>query len=618
MLPCSKIITDSYSARWIKHAEGMARSITMNSGIKNKIIDGCIVQGKRSGRNLRASVIEPKGRIAFVGGGFDGKGIVSVSDCVNRSDLNSISENRGITISGEYKPKTLTYFFGLPPAGGFFNEGIGYSYSSASDRSIYSADIFDESGSRWLRVIASPVGAEDVTRSVIISDKHIGILAPGYSLKTSTANDNSNTNNPVVTAYGKVIYIAVTVSKAIDYIDVHGYDAPVINQEILLLKFDLKEIKLTARRLNHEAFSDELSPTIISEHLRTSQTTTIYPARSPVILFFINDIYADEEAVHVAFKYVFEYMDGPDQSIAEPFPMYSDDRFASIVYCACSAKFKEYSKSVIVHNVQVDAVKNTQSLVDLAKYGVDPIAHKNHMQISMRKKDCLYSLYTFARPNPTGNITSLGPNPIAYRRDWNFYRASPYCELALNDNVISNATEGLFSDFYRYSLSGSANYYISRYAYIMFDSQRGKANSCMVSDDVICLYRSSPDVDDSQKYSTGGGLLFTDGTRFKYEPIDGLVDLDGYSSRLFVSCPQIEKRSPNGKLKIPATIVLSTKINSDPVIGLRKGPIWDEDKIEKMPAMSYVFSASSDDRNLKTAFFTGNALMLNDYGHLME
>lgn len=61
MLPCKKVATSKRSAKFLKQAERMARSIRGGAGAKHLVADGCIIQGKKCGRLLTASVIEPNG-----------------------------------------------------------------------------------------------------------------------------------------------------------------------------------------------------------------------------------------------------------------------------------------------------------------------------------------------------------------------------------------------------------------------------------------------------------------------------------------------------------------------------------------------------------------------------
>lgn len=67
MRPCRRQITSASSAKWIRRAESLARSIRSKSGTKREIQDGYLIEGRRSGRLLSARVIDPPGRIAIAG-----------------------------------------------------------------------------------------------------------------------------------------------------------------------------------------------------------------------------------------------------------------------------------------------------------------------------------------------------------------------------------------------------------------------------------------------------------------------------------------------------------------------------------------------------------------------
>jgi hypothetical protein len=63
--PCSKRTNSASGAKWLKVAERLARSIVEKYGRKYQIIDGFIIEGSRTNKLLRASVIEPAGYIAW-------------------------------------------------------------------------------------------------------------------------------------------------------------------------------------------------------------------------------------------------------------------------------------------------------------------------------------------------------------------------------------------------------------------------------------------------------------------------------------------------------------------------------------------------------------------------
>lgn len=69
MKPVSKRITSLAGAHWIRRATDLARSIRSNSGVKHEIIDGYIVEGRRAGNNLVATVTEPPTYILSLGPG---------------------------------------------------------------------------------------------------------------------------------------------------------------------------------------------------------------------------------------------------------------------------------------------------------------------------------------------------------------------------------------------------------------------------------------------------------------------------------------------------------------------------------------------------------------------
>jgi len=66
---CRRSVPSINGSRWIRMAERMARSIKARTGVKRRIIEGCIVEGKRNGDNLSASVIEPQTLLIVFGPG---------------------------------------------------------------------------------------------------------------------------------------------------------------------------------------------------------------------------------------------------------------------------------------------------------------------------------------------------------------------------------------------------------------------------------------------------------------------------------------------------------------------------------------------------------------------
>lgn len=67
MNPCRRLADSITSTRWLRQAERLARSIKKGTRVRRQLIDGCIVEGRRAGRNLSASVIDPPTQVMLFG-----------------------------------------------------------------------------------------------------------------------------------------------------------------------------------------------------------------------------------------------------------------------------------------------------------------------------------------------------------------------------------------------------------------------------------------------------------------------------------------------------------------------------------------------------------------------
>lgn len=199
MKPCSKVISSAGSAKWIRQAEMLARSIKGKSGIKRQIIDGYKLTGSASSKNLRASVMDLPGKLITFGQALSG----------------------GIGALGEYTSPTRQWFAttgdqplpAMPaegrdsPLGPYLFIGSDLStpnYVTASHASAFDGGVvlpfvlssapvqrigndpswanIPLSTTLWLFFRVTYSGAGGPLRSVAIADSVIRQLAPGFDL----------------------------------------------------------------------------------------------------------------------------------------------------------------------------------------------------------------------------------------------------------------------------------------------------------------------------------------------------------------------------------------------------------------------------------------------------
>lgn len=67
MKPITRRISTASASKWIKRAEVLARSLRRTFDTRREILDGYIIEGKRVGDRLKASVIDPPGQIVIAG-----------------------------------------------------------------------------------------------------------------------------------------------------------------------------------------------------------------------------------------------------------------------------------------------------------------------------------------------------------------------------------------------------------------------------------------------------------------------------------------------------------------------------------------------------------------------
>lgn len=538
MLSVSRVIGTISGAHFINRATSLARAIRSKVGRKKEILDGYLIEGSRSNNNLRASVIDLPGDILLVRRSQELGGPISLLSCGGRDAFSPFTGSMKFTI-GEERPYSFNYLiFGEDPFEFSDLQETSLGYAQPGAHAIYFSGTYKSKKLRWMSVIARHVGAPDYTRSFTIDDASISSMAYGYQLGSDTWSEAL----PVVTERGKFVYVAVRVIAK----------APIITTQeeaILLMRLDAEQGLLAYKIVKNSMFPPLFRIQEIANDSRGFDgeiETDIQLARNRIT---ITDCDILPDGVFVA-AFMLE-IDMQDSSVSGLF-IEQGFRHRTGVICGGSVTWSGSGVDVKIYINDCDATIDSQLVRDL-QLDIDSV--RNYGVPLLRGSDVHNNSRVSERKNGT---PMAGLKPV-----------HPFSEERINGEVVATAA----ADGFGYMFEGAA---FQAFGGIYIGSN---VNRATVSNSTVALPRAAADADQNIRISSGVGIMFTDGERFKYEQISE-IDKGMYVFYLtptMISCPQQEVRGADGSLTSCSVVLASAIRGGVLMLGVRKGPIWDED-----------------------------------------
>lgn len=579
MIPCAKRVACTVGAPLIRRAERLARNLPGGYRVKRELINGYILEGRRAGDLLSASVIDPPGRYALLGPNTVSGRIADVVQTANRDAFNPRTPLLEPRIQGDVSPPNARYvLWGNDVAAGA--QQLSTGLVSTGRNAAYIADVLVTDTAAWLRVTALPVGAKDRDRSAVISDAIVTTLAPGYSLVAGDVSISNRLQEPLacVAEDGARLYVVTNVFRQVPYTAPSG--AQVAAQAaLLLITVDLDAMSLTGRLMPVPAIPAEYRPGSITVAYPGNPTYTRV-SRSVVLPTDVRKTEAG--SVVVSFGYQVEFQDTPVDGLVSPpgssYPVW---------IMAVGRATWPVGAAVIVDIFDADALVTTDSQLLVDRGWSVPEIRSHHFPSLLPSGELMDSVAVLGRKAPGEGGAYL---PLA-----------PYSEERLDGVVVATAADGfgpLFDDapdnpdFVRVVSLGISSAHVSK---------------------TVTAVRRADATTGSPPSSIG--VMFSDGERHRYETLTGTED----GALMFLSCPQQEVRDAGGALVMPSVLVAGFRDGGVDMIGVRKGPVWAEDDAESDPSKYWVFTEAPPSNRTQAPVYLGNPFMTSRHGaYFME
>lgn len=563
--PVVKRTSSSSGACWLNRAERIARGLSGYARAKQEIHDGFIVEGKKVGAHRIASVIDIPGKLAMMGANAVTGRIVDRVPCGLRdpfSPYTPLSEPKlGEPESGD----SQALLWGDPVAPGALS--IAYGSAQGCRNAVYRADVLATENDSWLRVNAEAVGIPDRQRSVVVHEGVLKQLAPGleHVARNQIGPARLQEPLPLASERGLDVFIATNMFK-LESTPTTGGIYHTAQASLLLLRVNLDAMTLQGQLVPWAAFPAVFRPGTITT--TSGETVTTAPARSRLLPH--TSCFDAAGQFVVAFEYAVEVQ---------------DENGGSWVSMAGRAVWlADGGVSVDVYDVDVHAPRESALVaalgvpVDTIRSGVFPAL--------LPDGSVLNTAAIFVRK-------SISDDPGTYTPTF------PYSVDTVNGVQVADMSAGFGALFGTLPDNPAVLHIIGV-----------GTSSAFVSRTTVACRRADPSTDVRPPRV---GVLFTDGVRFKYEPL-------GSSSTpsLHISCLQQEVRGEDGELRCPAVILASFEREGIQYIGIRKGPIWDEDGWEP-EAEYWVTVPAPESEILQAPFYLSNRINTRRHGaYFME
>lgn len=557
----SKATTSASGIKWLRRATTLARSLKGQSASRRELVDGFIIEARKSGGLRSARVMDIPGRIALMGpNAVTGR----AGDMVPCGDRDAYSPNIPLIAPTLREPEALdrqALLWGLPVAPDATTLSYGSAHGGA--RAVYRADVVATDTDSWLVARSAPAGARDMIRSVIIHESVLVQLAPGMQHVARNRLGTARTQEPIpaVAERGTDIFLATNMFK-LDSTPTGAGVQHTAQAALLLVRVDAVEKELSGRLIPWADFPAALRPGTVRV-MTGGVLSAAFPAQNRLV---VTDSTVDAEgSLLVAFEYAVQVQDG--------------DGISWVSAAGRAGWHADGSTSVDLFDVEVIAPR-TSSL--LGSFGVSADVIRATAIPSLIPGGGLLNTAIIYHRKGGGTDDSPGFDP-----------APPYSVETVDGIQVADASDG-FGSAGGMSLPSSAHIIGVGFT------------SAQVSSAATACRRADPSATaDPDRI----GVLFTDGARFRYE---ALAPADGTSS-LHISCPQQELRDADDNLACPSTVIASFLLDGVQHVGIRKGPIWDEDGWDA-EAEYWIVVPAPPSGLLQAAFYIGNPAMTRRHG----
>lgn len=645
MLPCKKITNGAYAARYLKRADRLARSIKSNSGKKTNIIDGCILQGSKTGRVMSASSIEPPGKILscyatsipsnlVAIGMFDFDFEVGTRELFHPNFKNSGSSFESAKLKDEYYYKKGV-FFGLPPlTGRIVRRQVGMNIANPTsintDQFFHYVPVFGlDQNEHYFVVFMRSMATGEPEISVTLHESYIKGIADDYSVNYELLTQSMSAA-VIETGYGTFTAI-LTVGKEI-------YRKPGTNgggiadakhkTRLLMLNIDLKLSEKDAEpTLDHYLFPEALIPSnmlpstvLIGETYGDEVVAKTVPAPS---VMSIQDIDIDNNGrVIAAIKYQVKIQRPSQDTPYQGGGIFFEGHEGTGVMAYGLACWGQGDDFFNIHSTEVvDGDPDDELVTMYADSATEAIFGERQTIIngSVHRWGLLVS-------RRTAGIFAIGA--------WSGYSVLPPYIIELKNgmptgfNAVEHPTDLIaFAQALYYQTGVSVDF--ERDFFINGNWLRNSLSGqkAKVSQDCVAIPAGngietlgSAHGEIYGVVTTSAGLLFIQGDRRKFEKVCDLGGLqDSYA--MTVSCHQQEVRDYDGALVMPSAILVCAYKDGKPKLFIRKGPIWPEDFGEGNNPDDYSgfwteVDTPGNDRVYYKYVYVGNPLMLGKHGNL--
>ena len=663
MLPCSKSTNGVYAARYLKHAERNARTVKINSGVKRNIMDGCIIEGKKTGSLLKATVIEPSGTILAAAANFklylDHDPFYAfrnlfLCQCGTREayhpdfpslDINIKYQREALydvtkhVIGRDRLRDNILYQY-------FLNSMWTPVYCHATEDFIYSVmhskDAANQS-ENYLDIYATKTSLGQSGRfegdTVSIHSAEIkrisgeyGIDTLGYFARRAKAIAIREGVIVIIAVVGKVIEIIPPTDPEKPETSVTQYRETLVRLEVDLKIQENREKKIELGK-DYDIVKDKIEPTLTGalfpQHLipEDLEPKTIKrwvygegsdrfiietPAKTAMT---VADIALDDDGnVIAAIKYQVKVQTGPEPEAPYADQTRGEDGITVVAYGIAS--WGGASSFFNIQSKEVFTAVGSHPLVTSHGANSDYVLLDNSTNIingkivrTAAKVSRLAMAYTAYQTNPSYNFIDPYIVEIVDGVEKPPNAGGPVMGLAYGGAGLQYA--------YGFAVDYERDFYI----HSNWVREVNNGNKAYVSKTAVAVPGSSSITLVSHRFikSTDQGILFVDGDKRRYEQISPAPDVME-DQHITITCHQKEVRDENGKLISPCVIVVGAKINGEHSILVRKGPIWDEDFDEEGYSFERYWKVTkAPNNNYNFYFYTGNPLMpAGKHGHLFK
>lgn len=663
MLPCRKNANSEYAVRYLSRATSMARSLPASAGSKRSIIDGCLLEGKKVGGLLSATVIEPEGELlawasntnfdspdpldirymlrfrASAGGSSPYRPNTPIAPPIEQTIDNISRDFRSLSIFVGGKPEVLpsepsfpVTYENPPPPGTFMICPPGIS---SGDFFVYRACYMeggDSSDDMYIQVVlASPKGnytvfIRETSFRPFMRGGGIGREALGYWARRVSIIETGygaftlvfNTGEEIMPYAGGVLRSERLLRLDVDLLLRENADKKKELGPSYVFEEDWIPPDLSGALFPTSLVPENLQPDWVLVYTGVGEQTSLIPSISAMT---VTDLALDAGGELVAaIKWEVKRQDGekPNQSYLEcrNRPLESHLCWGIGVAAIGAASWGGARSFFDIHSKEVFSSSYDDSPLR-EEHGVSPDYALVGDRAIFIGPDIHRWVYVVNREVITKAVTTSLFGDA--------YLSPPFVKELINGvesasaspidvfGDISYARSGMLFPYGASMMAGSNNFYL----HSDWTREAIRDSKVRVSDTAVALSAggSLEVVNTNFVQSVGQGIAFIEGGRRRYEELS-----TGRTTPQFrvvtVTCHQREVRSEDGELVSPCVLVVGAMYNGVPSVLVRKGPIWEEDMDNGYDFEKFWTVADAATHSYGFYFYMGSPLMNGKLGRM--